>query len=139
MGGRVLLVLRDGLLHIGDRILQRLGDARHRLRVRLLQLRGTLFQHLLRHIHELGITFLLLLEFLTLRCFHLLVQQFQLTALRLRLGMQRLVLLLQMVHPTRDSVQLFVAHRQLDILLAALDTKRVHLTVHQQIQHHATY
>ena len=111
VGGRVLLVLRDGLLHVRDSLLQRLGDARHRLRVRLLQLRRTLFQHLLRHIHELGITFLLLLEFLTLRRFHLLVQQFQLTALRLRLGMQRLVLLLQMVHPTRDSVQLFVAHR----------------------------
>ena len=90
MGCRLLLIVVDGLLHIGDGILQRLGDACHGLGVRLLQLRRTLFQQLLRHVLKSRLVALQLLG-------HLLMQQLQLAALRFGLGMQGFVLCLKML------------------------------------------
>ena len=52
MGGTLLLIVIDGFLHIGNGILQWLGDTRHGLCIRLLQLGGTLLQQLLCHILE---------------------------------------------------------------------------------------
>ena len=65
-----------------------------------------------------------------------LAHQLQFPRLRLCLGVQVLVLRLQMPHPTRRLCQLFTLHREFDILLAALDAQHVHLAVHQQIEHH---
>ena len=132
----LLLRLADGLLHVRDGVLQRLGDARHRLRVRLLQLRCTALQHLLRHRHKLRVALLLFLLLLVADMLQVLAHQLQFPRLRLCLGVQVLVLRLQMPHPTRRLCQLFTLHREFDILLAALDAQHVHLAVHQQIEHH---
>ena len=67
MGCTFLLVIADGLLHVGDGILQRLSNTRYRFGVRLLQLLRTLLQQLLRHILK---AFLVALRFLS----HLLMQ-----------------------------------------------------------------
>ena len=143
VGRTLLLGLIDSLLHVGDGILQGLGDTRHRLRVLLLQFRGTGLHQLLRHVLQLlaGRTELLLellvapFQFLS----HLLAHQFEFPALRLRLGMERLVLRFQMVHATGGGIQLFSLHREFDILLSPGDAERVHPTVHQQVEHHGAH
>ena len=80
MGSALLLVIADGFLHVGDGILERLGNARYRFGVRLLQLLCTLLQQLRSHILK---ALLVALRFLG----HLLVQQLQLARLRFGLGM----------------------------------------------------
>ena len=132
MSRTLLLVLVDSLLHIGDSLFQRLGDARHRLRILFLQFRGTGLHQLLGHVLKM---LLVTFQFLV----HLLAHQFQLPTLRLRTGVKLFVLRLQMVHPTRGSTQLFVAHRQFDILLACCEVHGIHAFVHQQVDDHATY
>ena len=82
----LFLRLADGLLHIRDGLFQRLGDARHRLRVRLLQLRCTALQHLLRHRHKLGVALLLFLLLLVADMLQVLAHQLQLPRLSLCLG-----------------------------------------------------
>ena len=132
MGSTLLLVVVDGLLHIGYRILQRLSDARHGLGVRLLKLRSALLKQLLCHILE---SRLVALQFLG----HLLMQQLQLTPLRFGLGMQVSVLGLKMLYSTGLLGQLFGLHLQFDISLAACNAQSIHTAVHQQIEHHGAY
>ena len=132
VGGTFLLRVVDGLLHIADGLTERLGDARHRLRVLLLQFRGAGLQQLLGHILE---PFLVPFQFFV----HLLAHQFQFPRLTLGFCMQVLVLHLQMLHSAVGSIEQFRSHREFDILLAALDTERVHPAVHQQIEHHRSH
>ena len=139
MGGTLLLILTDGLLHVADCLFQGLGDTCHRLRVRILQLSSTPLKHLLRHVHKLRITFLLFLLFLLTDLFNLLAHQLQFPSLTFSTGMQLSVLSLQMVNPTGSRTQLFTFHRELDVLLAALNSKHVHTAVHQEIKHCCTY
>ena len=139
VGSTLLLVLIDGLLHVGDGILQGLCDARHGLCVRLLQFRGTALQHLLGHRHKLGIALLLFLLFLVAHLFYLLAHQFQFPTLCFGLGVQLFVLHFQMAHAAGGIQQLFGLHRELDIFLTSFDTEHVHLTVHQQVEHDSPY
>ena len=119
-----LLVLTDRFLHIRDSFLQRLSDARHRLRILFLQFRGTRLHQLLGHVLK---AFLVAFQFFI----HLLAHQFQLPTLRLRTGVKLFVLRLQMVHPAGSSTQLLVAHRQFDILLACYEVHGIHAFIHQ--------
>ena len=123
MSRTFLLVLTDRFLHIRDSFLQRLSDARHRLRILFLQFRGTRLHQLLGHVLK---AFLVALQFLV----HLLAHQFQLPTLRLRTGVKLFVLRLKMVHPAGSSTQLFVAHRQFDILLASYEVHGIHAFIH---------
>ena len=70
---------------------------------------------------------------------HLLAYQFEFPRLALRLGIERLVLSLQMPHPARGLRQLLTLHREFDILLSALDAQHIHPSVHQQIEHHSPH
>ena len=67
------------------------------------------------------------------------MHQLQLPALGLSLGVEFLVLRLQMAHPTGGIRQLLPFHREFDILLTALDTEHIHLSVHQQIEGHSAH
>ena len=76
VGCTLFLILTDSLLHVGDSILQRLGNACHRLRVRLFQFRSTGLHQLLGHILKLVLAMPCLVV-------HLLAHQFQFPHLRL--------------------------------------------------------
>ena len=80
MGRTLLLIVVDGLLHVGDSLLEGLGNARHGLGILLLEFGGTGLHQLLGHVLE---TLLVALQLF----FHLLAHQFQLSALRLGTGM----------------------------------------------------
>ena len=132
VGSTLLLVLRDGFLHLVDSLPQRLGNTRHRLRVLRFQFLGTALHQLLGHVLK---ALLVAFQFLV----HLLAHQFQLPALALRLGMQFPVFRFQMVYPTRGDAQLFAPHREFDILLAGSNVHRIHPLVHHEVCHHSTH
>ena len=132
MGSTLLLVLRDGFLHLVDGLPQRLRNTCHRLCVLCLQFLGTTLHQLLGHVLK---PLLVAFQFLV----HLLAHQFQLPTLALRLGMKFPVLCFQMVHPTRGDIQLLPLHREFNILLPGSDVHRIHPLVHHEVSHHGTH
>ena len=138
VGRRLLLGLADGLLHVGDGLFQRRGDARHRLRVLRLQPVGTAFEDAPGHIGKL----LLLPPVFLCR---LLPQQFQFAAERLHAGIEPLGprgtlpdVRLQMLYAALGCTEQFLTHGQFDVLLAGGDVHGVESLVHHEIGHHGS-